>query len=157
MYLDHAATTAISPAALAAVVDDHGHLGNPSSLHGAGREARRRVEEHRERLAEALGARPSEVVLTSGGTESDNIGVLGLARGRRRADPARTRLVAAVAEHAAVLDAVDQLVEHEGFTVTWVHPDRDGVVTPAEITRALRVLRTKRATLPAKKHGNIPL
>ena len=117
MYLDHAATTAISPAALAAVVDDHGHLGNPSSLHGAGREARRRVEEHRERLAEALGARPSEVVLTSGGTESDNIGVLGLARGRRRADPARTRTTGGSGLGLAI--ALEDARLHHGWLQAW--------------------------------------
>jgi cysteine desulfurase len=72
-YLDHAATTPMLPEALDAYVAAAGKLGNPSSLHAAGRGARRLVEESRERIAAVLGARPSEVVFTSGGTESDNL------------------------------------------------------------------------------------
>src|SRR5262249_35694844 len=71
--LDHAATTPMLPAALAAMTEELAELGNPSSLHNAGRRARRVVEESRELIAEAYGARPSEVVFTSGGTEADNL------------------------------------------------------------------------------------
>ena len=80
--------------------------GNASSLHASGRRARRTVEESRETLAEALGARPSEVVFTSGGTEADNLAVKGLYWSRRAADPKRVRVLASPVEHHAVLDAV---------------------------------------------------
>src|SRR3982750_4534246 len=102
-YLDHAATTPMLPEAIAAVTEAMGHLGNPSSLHTAGRAARRRVEESRESLAAALGARPSEVLFTAGGTESDNLAVKGLFWARRQADAQRRRIVASPAEHHAIL------------------------------------------------------
>ncbi len=88
-YLDHAATTPMLDEALEAYVATAREVGNPSSLHAAGRCARRRVEESRERVAAALGARPSEVVFTSGGTESDNLALKGVFWARRAADPAR--------------------------------------------------------------------
>ncbi|MBW3085836.1 IscS-like cysteine desulfurase [Austwickia sp. TVS 96-490-7B] len=128
-YLDHAATSPIRPEVadlLRAAMDE---VGNPSSLHAQGRAARRRVEEAREDLADALGARPSEVVFTSGGTESDNIAVKGLYRHAHDADPARRRIVCSAAEHSAVLDSVGSLVAREGAEVTWVEPGHDGVVT----------------------------
>src|SRR5918996_1351687 len=108
-YLDHAATTPMLPEALDAYVVAAGEIGNPSSLHAAGRSARRLVEESRERLAAVLGARPSEVVFTSGGTESDNLAVKGIFWARRDADPARTRVVASAVDHHAVLDSVGWL------------------------------------------------
>lgn len=77
-YLDHAATTPMLPEAVEALTAHLSATGNASSLHASGRRARRTVEEARETLAEALGARPSEVVLTSGGTEADNLAVKGL-------------------------------------------------------------------------------
>ena len=77
-YLDHAATTPMVPAAIEAMTRQLSVPGNPSSLHAAGRDARRVVEESREQIAAALGARPSEVVFTSGGTESDNLAVKGI-------------------------------------------------------------------------------
>ena len=93
VYLDHAATTPMRPEAIAAMTEELTRLGNPSSLHAAGRRARRVVEESREQLAEVFGARPSEVVFTSGGTEADNLAVKGLYWARRR------RLPAAGADH----------------------------------------------------------
>lgn len=87
-YLDHAATTPMLPEAIEAMTAQLSVTGNASSLHAAGRRARRTVEESRETLADALGARPSEVVLTSGGTEADNLAVKGLYWSRRGADPA---------------------------------------------------------------------
>ena len=85
VYLDHAATTPMLPEALAAMTEELGRLGNPSSLHNAGRRARRVVEESREQIAEVFGARPSEVIFTSGGTEADNLAVKGLYWARRAA------------------------------------------------------------------------
>lgn len=123
------------PEAVDAVGDAMGALGNPSSLHGSGRRARRRIEESREQLAAALGARPSEVVLTAGGTEADNLAVKGLFWARRDADPRRNRIIASAIEHHAVIDAVQWLVAHEGAEVTWLPVDATGLVDP-------RVLRT---------------
>ncbi|HMM94619.1 cysteine desulfurase family protein [Phycicoccus sp.] len=125
-YLDHAATTPMLPAAVEAFVESAGRVGNASSLHTAGRAARKTVEESRERIAAALGCRPSEVVFTSGGTESDNLAVKGTWAARRDADPRRTRVVTSAIEHHAVLDPVEFLVEHRGATVSWLEPDRCG-------------------------------
>jgi cysteine desulfurase len=124
-YLDHAATTPMLPEALDAYVAAARNIGNPSSLHAAGRGARRLVEESRERIAAVLGARPSEVVFTSGGTESDNLAVKGIfwAAGSRR-----KRVVASSVEHHAVLDAVDWLGRHEGADLTWLPVSRAGAV-----------------------------
>src|SRR5439155_7010435 len=103
-------------------------VGNASSLHAPGRTARRRVEESRERIASALGARPSEVVFTSGGTESDNLAVKGIFWARRGDRPARGRIVAGNAEHHAVLDAVEWLARQERAAVTWLPVDPQGRV-----------------------------
>ena len=136
-YLDHAATTPMLPSALAAMTEQLAVTGNASSLHTSGRLARRTVEEARERLAKALGARPSEVVFTSGGTESDNLAVAGTFAARREADPARIRIVSSSVEHHAVLDCVEHLVTHEGAKVTWVDPDRHGYVSPEAVRAAI--------------------
>jgi cysteine desulfurase len=136
-YLDHAATTPMSPAAVEAYLETARRVGNASSLHTSGRAARAVVEESREGIAEALGARPSEVVFTSGGTEADNLAVRGTLDARRAADPGRTRLVVSGIEHHAVLDPVEFLVERHGATVTWLEPDRCGHVQPAVLAAAL--------------------
>src|SRR4051794_30001846 len=108
-YLDHAATTPMLPEAIEAYAATARDVGNASSLHAPGRQARRMVEEARERVAAVLGARPSEVIFTSGGTESDNLAVKGIFWARRAADPARVHVAASAIEHHAVLDAVDWL------------------------------------------------
>ncbi|NUQ97510.1 MAG: cysteine desulfurase [Streptomyces sp.] len=136
-YLDHAATTPMLPEAVEAMTAQLSVTGNASSLHASGRQARRTVEEARETLAEALGARPSEVVLTSGGTEADNLAVKGLYWSRRDADPARTRVLASPVEHHAVLDAVHWLGEHEGATVEYLPVDPYGRVHPEALREAI--------------------
>ncbi|WP_432117917.1 cysteine desulfurase family protein [Streptomyces sp. bgisy032] len=136
-YLDHAATTPMLPEAAEALTAQLGVTGNASSLHASGRQARRTVEEARETLAEALGARPSEVVFTSGGTEADNLAVKGLYWSRRDADPARTRVLASPVEHHAVLDAVHWLGEHEGATVEYLPVDTYGRVHPDALREAI--------------------
>ncbi|MFF7126593.1 aminotransferase class V-fold PLP-dependent enzyme [Streptomyces sp. NPDC008240] len=136
-YLDHAATTPMLPEAAEALTAQLSITGNASSLHASGRRARRTVEESRETLAEALGARPSEVVLTSGGTEADNLAVKGLYWSRRQADPARTRVLASPVEHHAVLDAVHWLGEHEGATVEYLPVDSYGRVHPEALREAI--------------------
>ena len=137
VYLDHAATTPVVPAALAAMTEELGQLGNPSSLHNAGRRARRVVEESRELIAEAYGARPSEVVFTGGGTEADNLAVKGLYWARRAAEPARRRVLASATEHHAVLDSVRWLAEHEHAHADWLAVQPDGVVRPATLAEAI--------------------
>jgi cysteine desulfurase len=136
-YLDHAASTPMLPEAVAAVTAAMASTGNPSSLHAAGRRARRVVEESREALAQSLGARPSEIILTGGGTESDNLAVKGMFFARRAADPRRTRILASAVEHHAVLDAVEWLVAHEGARVTWLPVDHLGRVHPHVLAEAL--------------------
>ncbi len=112
-------------------------VGNASSLHSSGRRARRVVEESREQLAAALGARPSEVVFTGSGTESDNLAVKGIWWARRAADARRTRILASAVEHHAVLDAVEWLVAHEGASVDWLEVDRFGRVHPDVLREAI--------------------
>ncbi len=136
-YLDHAASTSMVPEAVAAMTEAFAFTGNASSLHASGRQARRRVEESREAMAASLGARPSEVVFTAGGTESDNLAVKGLFWSRRAADPRRTRILASAVEHHAVLDAVEWLVAHQGAQVTWLPVDTLGRVHPEALRAAL--------------------
>lgn len=136
-YLDHAATTPMLPEAAAAMTAQFAATGNASSLHAAGRRARRTVEEAREALAEAIGARPSEVVFTAGGTEADNLAVKGLYWARRDADPARTRVLASPVEHHAVLDAVHWLADHEGARVEYLPVDRYGRVSAEDLRAAV--------------------
>ncbi len=136
-YLDHAATTPVLPEVLAAMTEQWGRVGNASSLHASGRAARRAAEQSRERLAEALGARPSEVLFTGGGTESDNLAVKGLYWARREADSRRRRLVVSPAEHHAVLDSAEWLAKHEGAEITWLRLESSGRVTPAALADAI--------------------
>src|SRR5712691_4422415 len=130
VYLEHAATTPMLPEALAAMTDELAQVGNPSSLHNAGRRARRIVEESREQIAEAYGARPSEVVFTSGGTEADNLAVKGLFWARQDAQPEFRRVLAASAEHHAVLDSVQWLDAHEAAEACWLPVDAAGMLSP---------------------------
>jgi cysteine desulfurase len=137
VYFDHAATTPMLPESLSAYAAAAGTVGNASSLHAAGRDARRRVEEARERIAAAVGARPSEVVFTGGGTEADNLAVKGVFWARRAAAAGRVRVVASAVEHHAVLDTVQWLAEHEGAEVTWLPVDETGRVAPEAFAAAL--------------------
>lgn len=137
VYLDHAATTPMLPAAAERMAGLLGQVGNASSLHATGRRARRVVEESRETIAAALGARPSEVVLTGGGTESDNLAVKGLYWARSAADPRRRRILVSAVEHHAVLDTALWLASHEGAQIEWLDVDDCGRVLPAAFRLAL--------------------
>jgi cysteine desulfurase len=137
VYLDHAATTPMHPAAIEAMTAVLATVGNASSLHTTGRAARRRMEEARETLAQLLGARPSEVIFTAGGTESDNLAVKGIYWARRDSAPERRRIITTPVEHHAVLDAIEWLVEHEHAEVTWLPVGPDGSVTGAALREAL--------------------
>jgi cysteine desulfurase len=136
-YLDHAATTPLRPQAVQVMTAELARLGNPSSLHSAGRRARRVVEESREQIAGAFGARPSEVVFTSGGTEADNLAVKGLYWARRAEDPRRRRVLATPIEHHAVLDTVHWLADQEGAEVTWLPVDDAGRLHPDALRAAI--------------------
>jgi cysteine desulfurase len=136
-YLDHAATTPVLPEVITAISTALAECGNASSLHTAGRAARRRVEESRESIARDLGARPSEVVFTSGGTESDNLAITGIYRARRAQDPARRRVLIADVEHHAVLDVVDHLVTAEDAVLTRLDVDDYGRVHADTLAAAI--------------------
>ncbi|WP_136625656.1 cysteine desulfurase family protein, partial [Mycobacterium innocens] len=135
---DHAATTPMHPAAIEAMTAELGTVGNASSLHTTGRTARRRIEESRELIADKLGARPSEVIFTAGGTESDNLAVKGIFWARRDEQPGRRRIVTSQVEHHAVLDAVDWLVEHGGAQVSWLPTAADGSVSATALRETLQ-------------------
>src|SRR4051794_37650643 len=136
-YLDHAATTPIHPQAAETMAAELAMPGNASSLHAAGRRARRVVEESRESIAAAFGARPSEVVFTSGGTESDNLAVKGIYWSRRAADARRVRVLASAVEHHAVMDSAEWLAAAAGATVTWIPVDASGRVDPGALREML--------------------
>jgi cysteine desulfurase len=124
-YLDHAATTPMLPVAAEALTREMGKVGNASSLHASGRRARRVVEESRETIGRALGARPGDVVFTSGGTEADNLALKGIFWARREADPRRVRILSTAIEHHAVLDPLLWLGDH-GAEVELLPVDQRG-------------------------------
>ena len=135
VYLDNAATTPVDQRVLEAMLPHLGaRRGNPSSLHSSGAVARQAVEDARESVASLLGASLEETSFTSGGTESDNLAVLGLARA---ASPEKRHAVVSRVEHAAVRESARYLVS-EGFEVSWVGVDADGLVDPAEFADSLR-------------------
>jgi len=124
VYLDHAATSPLRPESQRVWLEVSAKTGNPSSLHASGRSSRRIVEESREAIAGALACRPSEVIFTAGGTESDNLAVKGLAWGAA----GRSVIVRSPTEHHAVLDPIDWLCSTGDFTVIDVAVDRFGRV-----------------------------
>lgn len=138
IYLDYAATTPVDPRVAQRMIEcllPTGEHGNPSSAgHAFGRRARALVEKARAQVATSIGARPENIVWTSGATESDNLAILGVAR--FHADRGR-HIVSSRTEHKAVLDALKQL-EREGFEVTYLKPDSQGIVHPQQVGEALR-------------------
>ena len=133
VYLDHAATTDVLPAAIDAMVEQMRNGGNPSSLHAVGRNARATVEYARERIARAVGADPAEVIFTSGGTESDNLAVKGIYWKRREEDPQRTRILVSSIEHHAVEETCEWLEKAEGAQLEWIPVDERGRVNPQTV------------------------
>jgi cysteine desulfurase len=140
IYLDHAATSPLRPEVLEAMLPYlTEHHGNPSSIHASGRRARQGLDEAREEIAAAIGAKPREIVFTSGGTESDNLAMKGIAW----AGSARGReIVTSSIEHKAVMNTCAMLIR-QGFTVTYLPVDRYGLVDPADVAAAI----TERTTL----------
>ena len=133
VYLDHAATTDVLPAAIDAMVEQMRNGGNPSSLHATGRDARATVEYARERIARAIGADPAEVIFTSGGTEADNLAVKGIYWKRREEDPQRTRILVSSIEHHAVEETCEWLEKAEGAQLEWIPVDEHGSVNPQTV------------------------
>lgn len=135
IYLDYNATTPLAPAALAEMRPYlEQHFGNPSSIHAAGREARAAIDDARDRVARLLGAKPHEIIFTGGGTEADNLAVIGLAR----ANAARGRhVITCATEHHAVLHACEHLQKKEGFRVTWLPVEAGGRVRAEEVAEAI--------------------
>ncbi|UFU02095.1 cysteine desulfurase [Ruania suaedae] len=134
-YLDHAATTPVRPGAAAAYAEALEQVGNPSSLHAAGRSARRLVEEARESIAADLGAHPTEVIVTAGGTEADNLAVQGI--WRARATDTRRGLVSSAVEHPAVQESAQWLAAHERADLTEVGVDEAGRLDLDALTDAV--------------------
>jgi len=138
IYLDYAATTPVDPRVAAAIAecltDPHAQANPASVTHGLGLAARQRVEAARDAVAALIGAAPGEIIFTSGATEANNLGLLGVARAALRGGQRRGHIVSSRTEHKSVLDTCKQL-EKEGFAVTLVEPDASGRVT-AEIARA---------------------
>ncbi len=133
VYLDHNASTPVHPEVLQAMLPYFSErFGNPSSVHGFGREARDGMETAREQVAAFLKASKDEIIFTSGGTESDNLGIKGVAAARRAG-----HIITSQIEHHAVLRTC-QTLEEEGFSVTYVGVDGYGMVCPEEVRRAIR-------------------
>jgi cysteine desulfurase len=136
IYLDYNATTPLCDAARDAMLPylDR-YFGNPSSVHAAGREARAAIDNARDKLAALLRIKPNEIIFTSGGTESCNLAVFGLARSRTQRGG---HVISAKTEHHAVLNAIEHLEKHEGFDVTWLNVSRDGIIDLNHLAEAIR-------------------
>ena len=133
VYLDHNASTPVHPEVLQAMLPYFSErYGNPSSVHGFGRESREGIDAAREQIAAFLKVSKDEIVFTSGGTESDNLGIKGVAAARRAG-----HVITSQIEHHAVLRTV-QTLEQEGFTATYLPVDGDGMVNPDDVRAALR-------------------
>ena len=148
VYLDYNATAPLVPAARAEMLPFlDGECGNPSSIHAAGRRARAAVDDSRDRIAGLLGVRPHEIIFTGGGTESCNLGIIGLARAHA---PRGKHLITSAIEHHAVLHAFEYLKHFEGFEVSVLPVNRSGAVDPLALGRAIR----PETTLVSVMHAN---
>ena len=136
IYFDYNATTPLDPAVRAAMLPFLGEIwGNPSSIHRVGRKARALLDDTRDRVATFLGAKPSEIIFTSGGTEANNLAVLGTARALK---PKGKHLITSSIEHHSVLQCFDYLEEKEGFSVTRLPVDSAGRVSVDDLKKAIR-------------------
>ncbi|MEY2481129.1 MAG: cysteine desulfurase [Verrucomicrobiota bacterium] len=136
IYLDYNATTPLcDPAREAMLPYLDRHFGNPSSIHAAGREARAAIDDARDKIAKLIGAKPHEIIFTSGGTESCNLAVLGLARCPLSRGG---HIISNKAEHHAVLNALEHLEKNEGFEVTWLDLSENGIVDFDQLSKSIR-------------------
>ncbi|MGQ9674759.1 MAG: cysteine desulfurase NifS [Chloroflexota bacterium] len=148
VYLDHSATTAVHPKVVEAMLPYFTEkYGNPSSIYALGREARQAIDRARENVAEAIGAKPDEIIFTSGGTESDNLAIKGVAFASRSRG---NHIITSQIEHHAVLHTCEYLEKQFGFRVTYLPVDRDGLVDPTEVERAI----TDQTVLITIMHAN---
>ncbi len=148
VYLDHSATTPVHPRVLEAMLPYFSErFGNASSIYGLAREARRAVDEARQKVADIIGAKPEEVVFTSGGTESDNLALKGVADalGKRG-----NHIITTAVEHHAILHVCEYLAKHRGFDITYMPVDRYGLVEPDAVGRAI----TDKTVLVSVMHAN---
>jgi cysteine desulfurase len=147
VYLDHAATTPVHPRVLEAMLPYFtSKFGNPSNLHDMGREAKNAVEEARGKTAALIGAKPEEIYFTSSGTESNNFAVKGLAQANSQKG---NHIIVSQVEHFSVLHPVKSL-EKAGFKVTQVAPDKQGIIDPESVAKAI----TKETVLVSIMHSN---
>ena len=136
IYLDYNATTPLCDVAREAMLPYLDRLfGNPSSVHAAGRETRAAIDNARDKLAAVLRVKPNEIIFTSGGTESCNLAVFGLARCRMQRGG---HVISAKTEHHAVLNAIEHLEKQEAFEVTWLNVSRDGIIDLDQLADAIR-------------------
>src|SRR5439155_13702623 len=136
VYFDYNATTPLDPQVREAMLPYLGEIwGNPSSVHHVGRQARALLDDARDRAARVLGCKPSEMVFTSGGTESANLAIFGVARMLK---PKGRHIITSAVEHHAVLHACEYLGKKEGFDLTVLPVDRVGLVSPETLEKALR-------------------
>lgn len=147
VYMDHAATTAVHPEVMQAMIPYlHNHFGNPSSIYSIAREAKEAIDSARGQVASALGSKQDEIFFTSGGTESDNWAIKGVAfANRRRGD----HIITSKIEHHAVLHTC-QYLEKQGFKVTYLPVDQYGLVDPGELERSI----TDKTTLVSVMYAN---
>ncbi|HEX4645611.1 MAG TPA: cysteine desulfurase family protein, partial [Verrucomicrobiae bacterium] len=136
IYFDYNATTPLDPGVREAMLPFFdGIFGNPSSVHHVGRRARSILDDARDRAARVLKCKPSEIIFTSGGTESNNLAIFGAARLLK---PKGRHIITSVIEHHAVLHCVQYLAKKEGFEVTYLPVSRDGLVSPDDLAKAIR-------------------
>lgn len=138
VYLDHAATTPLLPQAIEAMTEQMSRGGNPSSLHSSGRAARASVEYAREHIARLAGCDAAEIIFTSGGTEADNLAIKGLYWKQQQTRPSAKRIIVSAIEHHAVSDSVEWLETQEGAQITWLQPDAQGLISPAQVEEAIQ-------------------
>jgi cysteine desulfurase len=147
IYLDHSATTPVDPEVLGAMMRYFGnHFGNPSSIHGFGREAKKAIEAAREQVAALIGADPAEIVFTGGGTEADNMALMGVAFAEMSG---KNHIITSAIEHHAILNTCKYL-ETRGFKVTYLPVDAQGVVNPEDVQKAI----TEKTFLISIMHAN---
>lgn len=147
VYLDNAATTPIRPEVLECYIDTLKLIGNPSSVHSSGQQVRQVLEEARESLAKSLDCDRSEVLFTSGGTESDNLAIKGIYWQRRDEDPDRNIVISAGTEHHGVIDPIEWLEAHEGAEVQLVPVNFQGELDLAWLAKYLEENHSKVALI----------
>ncbi|MEY4206810.1 MAG: hypothetical protein RL255_647, partial [Actinomycetota bacterium] len=153
VYFDNAATAPINPVALQAYLEQARELGNPSSLHGYGREARKKVEDAREKMATFLECQPNEIIFTASGTESNNLAIKGIYWHRIAEDKKRKVIITSTFEHHAVLDPINWLRDSEGAEIIEVPVDRDGYLK-LDFLRSALENRSSEVALISIMHSN---